>query len=171
MTGKEYTPEEWPDVRGDYDRLVSLAKRRLVGLEHHAEDVVARALMKWATIPAGNKSVARIEQVIKTEAYSVIRSEQRLQARQSRYVRDPTSAAGGAGRSSGDLEFCLLRRAIVETCKREGIVLTQYDVEVFELLLAGYDMTGIGRCTGLSRYEVTKARAKWQNVLSMTIVD
>jgi tetrahydromethanopterin S-methyltransferase subunit A len=89
MTRKEYTPEEWPDVRGDYQRLVGLARRRLVGFEHHAEDVVTRAVMKWATIPAAKKPVARIEQVIKTEAYSVIRSERRLKEREGKVARNP----------------------------------------------------------------------------------
>lgn len=168
MTRKEYTPEEWPDVRGDYDRLVTLARRRLIGFEHHAEDVVTRALMKWARVPAHKKPVARIEQVIKTEAYSLLRSEQRLRDRERKVAYDPTL------RSSADtvdeIDRCLLRKAIVQVCRREGLSLTPCDVEILELLFAGYSLSAIVRHTGLTRHEVKKSRAKWRDILSRIII-
>jgi hypothetical protein len=169
MARKEYTPEEWPDVRGDYERLVALARRRLVGFEHHAEDVVTRALMKWAKIPAHKKPVARIEQVIKTEAYSLIRSEQRLHDREQKVARDPTLRSGNAG-TADEIDRRLLRRAIVQECKNHQVTVTASDVEVLELLFAGYSLSAIVNHSGLSRHEVKKSRAKWRTILARITV-
>jgi hypothetical protein len=170
MTRKEYTPEEWPDVRGDYDRLVGLARRRLIGFEHHAEDVVSRAVMKWVTIPADKRSVARIEQVIKTEALSWLRSEQRRRDRERKVAHDPTLRSGHADMVD-EIDRRMLRREIVQVCKREHRTLSPCDVEILELLFAGYSLSAIVRHTGLSRHEVKKARAKWREILSRIIIN
>ena len=70
MTRDSFRPGEWPRLTAkDYRDLVRLAERRLVGYEHLAEDVVSRTLIKWASISTEKRGVARIEQVIKTEAY------------------------------------------------------------------------------------------------------
>ena len=89
MTHDEFKAGTWPALtRSAYSRLVQLAKCRLVGYEDHAEDVVSQVLIKWSALPPDRASVARIEQVIKTEASSWRRSEQRLHARERRAAAD-----------------------------------------------------------------------------------
>ena len=170
MARKEYTPEQWPDVRGDYERLVALARRRLIGFEHHAEDVVSRAVIKWATsIPVEKKPVARIEQVVKTEALSWVRSEQRRRDRERKVAHDPTLRSGQAD-AVDEIDRRLLRREIAQLCRRERRTLTPCDVEILELLFAGYSLSAIVRHTGLTRHEVKKARAMWRDILSRIII-
>ena len=173
MKGQEHLPGEWLDIsdRGEYQRLVRLARRRLVGHEHHAEDVVSRAVIKWSTISPEKQSVARIEQVIKSEAFSVLRSEDRSRHRETRVVHDRASGVGGRGQGFGDPELCLLRRALAETCKRESIPITTVDVEVIEALFAGCNVTTIARLMGLTRHEVRRSKRRWQSVVTKTIID
>ena len=172
MKGHGFLPGRWPDLSeyGTYERLVKLARRRLVGCEHHAEDVVSRALMKWHTISPDKRGVARIEQVIKTEAYSVLRSEHRLRERETRFVRDPVCPSPAITQRD-DHEICLLRRAMAETCKRHDITITTAEVEILELLFGGRTPSAVVRLTGLSRYEVRKARRKWQHIVNLTFLE
>jgi len=168
MAEMEHRPGEWPDIsrRGEYQRLVKLAKRRLVGHEHHAEDVVSRALIKWSMIPSGKASVARIEQVIKSEASSVLRTELRSRQRDTRAVHDPALPTGSTCSRSEGHELRLLRRAAAEVCKREDIHLTTADVEVFELLLIGHSLADVARVTLLSRHQVRRSQRKWRRILT-----
>jgi hypothetical protein len=138
----------------------------LVGSEHHAEDVVSRALIKWTQISPEKRGVARIEQVIKSEAYSVLRSEIRRREREARATRDPTLVARDRSRAQRDL--CDLRRALGETVKRHAITITSTDVEVLELLFAGLSLSTVVKITGLNRYHVRRSRATWQRVLDLT---
>ena len=172
MTWKEHIPGEFPDIsRGEYQRFVALAKRRLVGFEHHAEDVVSQALMKWTRISASRRGVARLEQVIKSEAYSFLRSERRSRDRDTRVFADPSLPAAGPSRPHNDHDVVLLRLAIAETSRRVGISLTTEDVEVFELLNAGYNLSDIVRLTDLSRHNVKSSRRKLQELISRTLLE
>ena len=171
MTEQERKPGQWPDISepGVYKRLVGLAKRRLVGYESHAEDVVSRVLIKWSTIPHEKASVARIEQVVKTEAFSFLRSETRAKERDTRVARDPTSAIGRSSiHGQTGHELGLLRAALAETCKREKIPISTTDIEVIELLFAGHNLSSIARSMGISIYEVKKSRERWRVVCSLT---
>lgn len=165
---------EWPDPNDwGYERLVSLARRRLVGHEHLAEDVVSLALMKWSKIPRSKSSVARIEQVIKSEAFSMLRSEQRRRERESRVAHDRSSHRhfGDVGRDDTDPDdqaLCELRQALVATCKREKIAITAIDIEVLELLFSGCSPAEVARLTGLSRYRIRRSRHRWASVLAKT---
>ncbi|MGF1597203.1 MAG: hypothetical protein ACFCVK_09780 [Acidimicrobiales bacterium] len=167
MTGQEHLPGRWIDISSaeEYSRLLRLARRRLVGKEHHAEDVVQRALMKWAAIPTHKRGVARIEQVIKSEAYSWLRSEKRATARDTAVHTDPSSPMAGDRFGTVDDERIVLMRAIVETCRRHGITVRRSDVEILELLMAGYSLSDIVRETGLSRHEVRSSRRMWKDVI------
>ncbi|MEL7156145.1 MAG: hypothetical protein AAFN30_06040 [Actinomycetota bacterium] len=173
MTGTEHRSNNWPDLStaGEYGRLVWLAKRRLVGHEYHAEDVVSRALMKWQGLPDRQRAVGRIEQVIKSEAYSLLRSENRARERERRVAADRSEGSNNmeAGTTSTDLR--LLREAIAQTCKREGITLTNRDVEFVELLLAGLNLSEAQRSMKASRHEVRKLRDKWRRVLRQTLTN
>ena len=170
---KEPEPGKFPDIsrRGDYARLVALAKRRLVGLEHHAEDVVSLALMKWARISADRRGVARIEQVIKTEAYSFIRSERRSRERETRAHADRSLPTDGSARPHSEHEAMLLRRSLVETSRRAGVPITATDIEVLELLLVGFSPSDIVRRTDLTRHRVRASRRKWQDLLRRTMAE
>jgi DNA-directed RNA polymerase specialized sigma24 family protein len=160
-------PGHWPSelARTDLPRLVALARRRLVGHEHHAEDVVSRSLIKWARIPESKRGVARIEQVIKSEAYSLLRSIQRARARDTSIALHP---AGNSDPDDGARSLALLRQAMAETCKRHRIPVTDADVELLELLVAGLTQEQAARAMGIPRHEVRRSRATWQRVLRLT---
>ncbi|MCP3990538.1 MAG: hypothetical protein GY724_15780 [Actinomycetia bacterium] len=147
--------------------MVRLATRRLVGYEQHAEDVVSRALMKWANIPADRASVARIEQVIKTEAYSTLRELGRSRARDTSYALHP---AGDADPDAAARDYFVLRRAMVETCKRHNFTITTTDVELLELLMAGLTQEQAAKAMELPRHRVRRSRKLWQRVLELTNV-
>ncbi len=170
MAGKDPVPGAWLDISapGLYPRLVKLARRHLVGYEHFAEDVVSRALMKWTTISADKAAVARLEQVIKSEAHSMRRSEERLKNREARAGYDRSAMTPV---TYGHPELNLLRRALVETCRRERIPITSADIEVLELLYAGFTLAETTRLTGLARHDVKGSRRKWRLVLKLTKVD
>ncbi len=164
MTGAFPNPGEWPDVtEGTYERLVKLARLRLVGFERHAEDVVANAFIKWRGIPPEKASTARIEQVVKTEAMSLLRSERRLRQREQAVTTDRSSEHSAWTRSLNEMQE--LRHALVDTCTKNNIELTRFEVEFLDLTMAGFDHYAIVRHTGVTRYEVRKARDKWRRVI------
>jgi hypothetical protein len=170
MAQRSDEPNSWPDVagRGVYARLVALARRRLVGYEHLAEDVVSRSMVRWTAISPDRLAVARIEQVIKSEAYSVLRSEKRARNREARVSGDPANPVLGTASRPGAEELVELRVAIAETCRRENIGIAEHDVEVLELLFAGHTMSEVVRLTGLARHTVKQSRRTWQQVLRLT---
>ena len=163
-------PGEWPSnlAYDDYQRLVRLAERRLVGYEQHAEDVVSRALMKWAKISPEKASVAHIEQVIKTEAYSVLRSMNRSRVRETGHA---LHQSGDGDRPAEERNYVLLRQAMAETCIRHRITITTVDIELLELLLAGLTQEQACRDMGLSRHQVRCSRAIWQRVVQLVELD
>ncbi len=167
MLGKQHQPGKWPDLSEpqEYRRLVALARRRLIGHEHHAEDVVSRAVIRWYAMSAEKNGVAQIEQVIKSEAYSLLRSERRARNRDTASLTDRGLGRGDGDRAMIDPDIVVLRRAIAHYCVANGIVLGASDVEVLELLFAGYSMAEIMRTTNLSRYEVKSSRALWRRIL------
>ncbi|MEM8925742.1 MAG: hypothetical protein AAGD35_19745 [Actinomycetota bacterium] len=164
MEGCEGYSEGWPDLEeaGAYQRLVRLARYRLRGHEHHAEDVVSRAVLKWRHLPADQRAVGRLEQVVKSEAFSFLRSEQRAKERDTRVTSD-RSISGASAAAAADLRE--LRRAIAQTCQRHEIELTALDVEFFEQIVAGFSMADVARNCGANRYEVRKVRDKWRRIL------
>ncbi|MEM9132509.1 MAG: hypothetical protein AAF962_00020 [Actinomycetota bacterium] len=163
-----HTPHPWPDLSttGEYQRLVWLARRRLVGHEHHAEDVVSLAAMKWSRLPPAQRAVGHIEQVIKSEAYSLLRSEGRSRRREQTVGEDRSRPPTG---STNTTDLRLLRVAIAETCRRHRITLTRRDVHFFELLLAGQTLAEAERTMDTSRYEIRKMRDTWRRVLRLTL--
>lgn len=168
MKERQHQPGKWPDLSEpqEYRRLVALARRRLVGHEHHAEDVVSRAIIRWYAIPAEKGGVAQIEQVIKSEAYSLLRSEGRASNRDTAAFRDRGLALGDCYRATVDPDIVVLRRAIAHYCHEAKISLDASDVEVLELLFAGYSMAEIVRTTKLTRYDVKRSRALWRRILN-----
>ena len=166
-------PGRFPDMsnRADYARLVALAKRRLVGYEHHAEDVVSLALMKWARIPADRRAVARIEQVIKTEAYSFLRSERRWRERDTRSVTDRSLAVGLRAEPTTTRKPCCSAGLWRRRFGRSGTTITATDVEVFELLLVGFSPSDIVRRTSLTRHQVRKSQQLWRQLLQRTLAE
>lgn len=163
-----HTPNHWPDLGrpGEYQRLVWLARRRLIGHEHHAEDVVSRAAIKWSRLPPAQRAVGHIEQVIKSEAFSFLRSEGRSRRRERTVAEDRSRQPYG---SSDATELRLLRTAIAETCRRHRITLTRRDVRFFELLVAGQTLAEAERTMQTSRYEIRKMRDTWRRVLRLTL--
>jgi hypothetical protein len=169
MGCQEYEPGNWPEVgdRRAYGRLLALARRRLVGYEHHAEDVVSRSASRWASISQDRRAVARLEQVIKWEAFSQLRSERRARNREQRVLDDPTSAVSAAISGSGahELDLILLRVSLAQACEQAQIPISERDIEVLELLFAGHSMADVVRLTGLPRHTVRQSRRTWQQVL------
>ena len=168
MTTPDHIPGQWPELTDDeYRRLVRLAKRRLVGHHHHAEDVVSRAIIRWRDLPAAKQGVARIEQIIKSEAYSLLRSEHRSRLREQKSIHDRSSPGNDAhGNDIGELG--LVRQMLADACRQQHFTPTVADIEVIELLFAGYRIADIVRVTGLSRYEVKRSRERWRRILHVT---
>ena len=159
-------PGQWPSnlSHDDYRRLVLLAERRLVGYQQHAEDVVSRALMKWAKISPEKAGVAHIEQVIKTEAYSVLRSLSRSRVRDTGHA---LHQSGDGDPAAEERNYVLLRQAMAETCIHHRITITTVDTELLELLLAGLTQEQTRRVMGLPRHQVRRSRAIWQRVVQL----
>ncbi len=150
-----------------YRRLVAIARRCLVGHEHHAEDAVSRAVVRWLSIPGARQSVARIEQVVKSEAHSILRSERRTKAREERYERD-RSRARCADSASSSFEERALRASLRRVAAANRITLTPFDARVLDLLLAGCSAADAGRRLGVGRHRVRQSRDKWRRVVELS---
>jgi DNA-directed RNA polymerase specialized sigma24 family protein len=157
--------------KGSYDRLVQLAKRRLAGIEHGAEDVVSRAVVRWASLPPRTWPVARLEQVIKSEAASWRRTEHRLAARQLRAGRDPTLRTPMLVPYYLDVDLIVLRRILATASEKQGGAMATRDVEILDLLLAGYSQQEIAKLANCSRDTVRRSRTRWQLVLSSMLAE
>ncbi len=163
----QWLPIERP---GDYDRLLRLARRRLIGFEHFADDVVSRALIKWSGLPDDQRRNGFIEQVIKTEAYSMLRSEDRRANRQHRSAEDPAIGRRPQAEVEADRRQVELRMAVAQTCRRLDVRLGPLDLEVFELILAGMNLADVERSLGVSRYQIRKSRKLWQRILKHVLL-
>lgn len=164
-------PGEWPHVGPkEYRRLVRLAKRKLAGNDHLAEDVVQLAMIKWTTIPS-DKERARIEQVVKSEAISALRSELRARERDTRASCDPSLSKVEHNLGQEERDLRLLRTALAQAAAREASPVNSADVEILELLFAGSTITETVRLTGLSRSAVRRSRRMWQRIARRVLYD
>ncbi|MFV0259303.1 MAG: hypothetical protein ACK5PP_12745 [Acidimicrobiales bacterium] len=170
MADRDVPNPDWSNRCFDRRHLLRLARQRLVGREHHADDVVNRAILKYTQLPAEQRPRARIEQIIKTEAYSVLRSEQRRRERETGYVSDP-SRPSGERRVDAAFDAVVLRQAIVKTCREADIEVSVIDIEVFELLVVGYSLAEITRMGDFSRHEIVRSRDNWRRILRRVLAD
>jgi hypothetical protein len=92
--------------------------------------------------------------------------------RLARLTRRRLTSSGYFRRERSDhqvtCELAVLRAVLAETCKRERIPITAVDLEVLELLLAGYDLAATAEAMGLSRSEVKRSRNRWRIACSLT---
>ncbi len=147
-------------------RLASMARRHLNGFDHLIDDVVSRSVVKWRHISPDKAGLARIERVIASEAKSVLRSEQRARARDTRAYHDPTLPASGHPSVGPAEELVELRLALAEICRRHGQSLTSFDVEVFEHLVAGASIADVVRSLDVPRHTVKRSVQRWRALLS-----
>ncbi len=143
-------------------RLEALSRRRMRTVcEHEAPDVVNRALIKWLSIPDHKLDVARIEQVVKSESDSAVRSTQRRLTRDHRSTTDRHLTA--AVRSTEG--FGLLLLALLQTADAIGVEPTEFDLRVLLLLFAGYSMSAIEELVPeKTRHDIRKSRGTWQEI-------
>ena len=160
---KEHLVGTWIELDddGEHKRLLRIAASYLRGAEHHAEDVVTRALMKWRTIPADRQPVARLEQVMKSEARSLLRSERRAQDRERRWAAD-RALTSNPDEIDRHLELWELTDSLIATARSVAVEIDQDDLVILDLMLQGMRVADICRCTTLTRYQVRRSRAKWQ---------
>jgi hypothetical protein len=71
---------------------------------------------------------------------------------------------GGRPRYDRADDLVALRAILAETCQREAIAVTPVDIEVLELLLAGYTAICTAQAIGLSLSEVRRSRDRWSLV-------
>ena len=163
--GYEFTPGEWPNlaVPRSYQRLVALARRRMVGHELHAEDAVSRAVIRWARLSSDLQTVARLEQVVASEANSIVRSEGRRRDREERSARDPTLHPSLVTRDSE--EQVVVAIVIGQSMRRSTAPFTDLELLILDLLRAGLTTAEICRRHNLSRYYVGQVRRQWRLVL------
>lgn len=167
MAGDDLVPGQWLGLDlALRRRLASLARRHLNGFDHLVEDVVSRSVVKWRNISPDKAGVARIERVIATEAKSVLRSEQRARARDTRAYHDPTLAAAGRAPAGPSEDLIELRLALAEICRQRGQSLTSFDFEVFEHLVAGASIADVVRSLGVPRHTVKRSVQRWRTLLS-----
>ena len=173
MNDSQTPPGQWHEFdRNEYKRLLSLARYRLGQNYHHlADDVVMRTLIKWRQLSPESKARARIEQVIKTEALSVIRSERRLKAREIRAGEDRALAPSQRPSDSTDRNSAELRVLIAHACKKHRIQLTALELEIYEFLNAGLSLSEIERQLHLRRHKVRQIKERWQLVLTLALSD
>lgn len=162
----EYQPGRWPDlsVPRRYEHLVALARRRLVGHEHHAEDAVSRALIRWAQLSPDLSPVARLERVIASEANSILRSESRLRCREERSARDralPSRTSGDAGEVDRILISIVIGQSLAGSKSTEA----DAEVRILDNLHAGLSVADICRRHNYSRYYVNQIRRRWRVLL------
>ncbi|MEM7340122.1 MAG: hypothetical protein AAF467_15810 [Actinomycetota bacterium] len=170
MEAREWqTPGEWPTwlYGSEYDRLLALARRRLIGYEHLAEDVLSRAVIKWTSVPADRRGIARIEQIIKSEAHSVRRSENRARVRDTRSVTDAAFVARRDLEDQADLDLARLRLDLAVLCKQHNVVPTTVDVEVLEFLFAGCSLAETARILEMPRYDIRRCRDRWKRLIRL----
>ena len=157
MSNNEPRPGTWIGLTTGpaYRRLVAIARLRLVGREHLAEDAVSRAMVRWAQLPAAQHASARLETVVRSEAASLLRSEDRLHRREHRAGYDRALAAAPVDPT---VELQLLRLALAQQAEGTGCQLSSLDREAFELLLAGCSLADVVQLTGVMRHQVRRSR-------------
>ncbi len=170
MNADELLPGTWPTMsKSAYARLVRLAERRLSGQELAAEDVVMNAFIKWTSIHPGKRDIARVEQVIKSEAASWRRSEQRRRAREANYATDPTRCSQPPTTSVVGLDLVILLDVLEQTATRRGIVVDSEDRTILGLLLDGMSISEVARKTNKKRHSVKKSRERWQLIWRLAV--
>lgn len=156
-------PGEWYAVESvqEYRRLAHLARRRMIGVcEHEAEDVVSLAAEKWRRISPEKAGVARMEQVVRSESDSMVRSAGRRLARDHNATVDPSLSP----RARATEKFNLLFLALEQTADALGIELTDDDRLVMVMLFAGYSITAIEEHSDLTRHQIRTSKTRWQAV-------
>ncbi len=165
MKTETLIPGRWPELsRSGYSYLVRLAEIRLVGYESGAEDVVANSLVKWQSIDAAKAGVARIEQVIKTEAASWRRGEERRRARERRSAQDPTIGFAVQSSTPLELEAVLVGETLNTTLERENVPVSEKDLQALEMLYDGHWMSSVSAELCTSRHSIRRSRQVWSLV-------
>jgi hypothetical protein len=162
MRGDQLTPGEWPDLsdRELQRRLRDLARLRLGAAGQHADDVVSRAIIRWARMHPGTTSAARLEKVIASEVSSLMRSELRLKRRERRAALDRTSPTLVAQHQ----DWGELRLSLDQSIRRRQIPPSATDGAILEMLYEGHTITAIAATLGISRYAVTSCRERWRRI-------
>ncbi len=168
MRDDKVVPGTWPKLSKEgHDRLVRLARRRLVGWEADAEDVVHVAYIKWASLSSSAADVARIEQVIKSTAESWRRSDKRRSAREAKYEMGQARVPDDLAELT-EVELSLMVGELELFALRVGISIEQTDLEVLRSLLAGISMTQIARNMNQRRTDIRKIKGRWQLVWKLS---
>lgn len=174
MNNDHPIPGQWPQLsRGAHDRLVALARARLVGRAHAAEDVVQESLIKWCSIDESKQDVARIEQVVKTVAASYRRSEERRVAREFQHAADRSRRPGTPAPDDDPLgvELGLATHALVSTARKKRVGVNQLDVIILGELLKGESIASVARSLNLNRYRVRRSRERWRLAARLAAFD
>lgn len=143
-----------------YRRLVRLAKFKLGGSQASAEDVVSRAIIRWRSIDPQKRGVARIEQVVKSEAASLSRSEWRRRSRESLYSTDRSRSPW----APTEIHMSLLLQDLEHVADTVGIAISESDRQLLEVLIDGVPMTHAANSLGLTRHQARRSRDQWRLV-------
>lgn len=165
MADNDHIVGDWIDLtdEAEYRRLTNFARRSLVGYEYAADDVVINAVLRWRKISPTKQGVARIEQVVKSEARSFLRSEDRRRHREHRWASDAVRC-GGQPLPWLDHERRMLMRSLLATAARMGIEVTPLDRQVLVLVFCGLRESDMVREIPASRHRVRRSKAKWRRV-------
>ncbi len=157
------TPGRWPKLsRGSHARLVQLARWRLGGHSSAAEDIVQQAFIKWTSIDESKADRARLEQVVKTEAASYLRSEGRRRTREIRFATDRARVNRRSDDESLAVDMRLAAGLLASLARRRGISITAIDVLILNRLLDGEAISRIARELHVTRWVVKQSRQRWQ---------
>jgi len=155
--------DPWQD--GSYQRLVNLARSRLGGITHLAEDAVQEALISWHRSDAANNPRARIETIVISRSHDLRRQLDRSHKREANAMIDGHSATPDADQA---LETSALRLAAHQNYEATWGGADDLDYEVLELLLAGFNQLDIGRRLNLTRSMVRSSVKRWQHAFHKT---
>ena len=152
--------DPWQD--GSYQRLVNLARSRLGGITHLAEDAVQEALISWYRSDAANNPRARIETIVISRSHDLRRQLGRSHKREANAMIDGPSATPDADQA---LETSALRLAAHQSYRAAWGEVEGQDGEVLELLLAGFNQVEVGRQLDLTRSMVRSSVRRWRLAL------
>jgi DNA-binding NarL/FixJ family response regulator len=70
-----------------------------------------------------------------------------------------------------DVDLIVLRRILATASEKQGGAMATRDVEILDLLLAGYSQQEIAKLANCSRDTVRRSRTRWQLVLSSMLAE
>ena len=163
MTSNDAYPtwrNPWKD--DSYQRLVNIARSRLAGMSHLAEDAVQEALISWHRSNAASNPRAQIETVVISRAHDLRRKMTRSQQREWKVTADTQTSNPS---HDPDTDLAALRLTAHQNYAALWVDVDIIDSEILELLLSGHNQTETAEHLRLTRAVVRSSINRWRLAL------